>query len=343
MLQFVKFIGRLAPYYLAIAFPVFILLTLNSLLFLKPIDKSSKDKISFEITNESNKDQIAQILAERRIARSAFGIGFLLKKEEAKQGKELKLSPGEYELSPALTPKEISQNLWNLNKISRTLAIKAGENYKEVAQSISNSGIFPLDTILSAMTQRALLVKLKLSAGIPEGYFLPGSYSFTKPITPEELIETLVKRSDTKLNTEIPEFKARAKELKLDQYEVIILASLLEKETLNDSEQKNFSSLLHNRLILGMPLESIPALNYGINILKGSNAPLTEEDKSSSNPYNTFIKNKLPVTPICSPSLASIRAVLSPNETNFIYFRRNSNGTISYFANIKKFQENTPS
>lgn len=343
MLSFVKYIGRLAPYYLAITIPIFTLLVLNNLLFMRPMHKDAKDKISFELTAESKKEQIAQVLKNYGIVRSSFAIGFLIKKEEDAQGKELSLPAGEYELSPALRPKEIAQSIWNITKISRTLAIKAGENYKEVAHSISASNIFNLETVLNTMTQRALLVKLKLSAGIPEGYFLPGSYSFTKPITPEELIETLVKGSDSKLAAEIPEFKERSKDLKLDPYEVTTLASLLEEENLSEEEKKNFSSLLHNRLILGMPLESVPALNYGINVLKGVNIPLTDADKASANPYNTFIKNKLPVTPICSPSLESIKSILYPNETNYIYFKRNSDGTISYYKNIKEFQENAPS
>lgn len=309
------------------------------------MDKDSKENISFEIVKDSKKDEIAEILKREGLVRSAYALSFLIKREEAKKEKEgeLVLHPGEYELSPALSPREIVKKLWSIEKISRTFIIKAGDSYRDVAQSIARSGLFLADETLAAMTQRALLVKLRLSAGIPEGYFLPGTYTFSKPIEPEKVIESLIKSSNESILSKIPTILKRAEGLKLDLYQVLILASLIEKEGLNDKEKKNFSSLLHNRLALDMPMESVPALNYGINILTGNNNPLTDADRTKSNPYNTFIRPKLPATPICSASLESIRAALYPNDTTFIYFIRNSDGTFSYYSNKKNFQQKIPS
>lgn len=342
MTDIIKLIGRIAPYYLAISIPIFIILILNSLLFIRPIDKDSKEMISFEIENDSGKGEIASMLSQKGIVRSSTALAFLLKREESKRESELILHPGEYQLSPALSPKQLATGLFDLEKISRTFSIKAGDNYKEVAQSISKSGLFTAEEILNAMTQRALLIKLRLSAGIPEGYFLPGSYTFAKPVTAEEIVESIIKSSSASIKSKIPSINERASGMKLDMYQVLTIASLIEKEGLSEAEKKNFASLLLNRLALDMPMESVPALNYGINILRGTNNPLTESDRTNNNPYNTFIKAKLPATPICSSSIESIQAVLFPNNTNYIYFKRTPEGKLSYFTNIKNFQQNIP-
>ena len=91
MLGIIKSIGRIAPYYLAISIPIFIILLINSLLFLKPIDKDSKEKISFEIVEDSKKDQIATILKKNGLARSSFAISILIKREQTNRDEELVL------------------------------------------------------------------------------------------------------------------------------------------------------------------------------------------------------------------------------------------------------------
>ncbi len=342
MLRIIKLIGRIAPYYLAISIPIFLILLLSNLLFLRPIDRDSKERISFEITEESKKDVIANILKNQGLARSSYALSFMIKRTESQKEKELVLTPGEYELSPTLSPKQLAESLWDLQKISRTFAIKAGDSYIDVAKNIDSSGLFKTEEVLSAMSQRALLIKLRLSAGIPEGYFLPGSYTFTKPIKAEEVIESLIKSSQAEINKMIPTFESRVRDLKLDRYQVLTLASLLEKEGLGEDEKKNFASLLLNRLTLEMPLESLPSLNYGINVLRSTNNPLTDADKANPNPYNTFIRPRLPATPICTPTIASIRAVLYPSDSTYIYFKRDSKEGLTYYSNKINLQQDIP-
>lgn len=330
-------IGNIAPYYLAITIPIFIALVIINLIFLRPADVGSKDSITIEIPEETNLEKIADLLAEKSIVRSAFGTSYLLKKAEAKSGGTFKINPGEYELSPALSPKKIIEKLKEGDKIIRTFTIRTGQTYEEVANSIAESGLFEKPEILSAMTKRSLMIKLRLGAAHPEGYFLPGNYTFSRPITAEKVVESLILSSQGDLTTKIPEFTDRAKSLKLTNYDILILASLLEKTGFTDSEKTKISSVYHNRLALYMPLENEKALLYYKKSIP--NYTLQESDKLNPGPYNTYVKPSLPATPICNPSLESIRAALFPADTEFLYFFRDRKNELVFSLDEKTHKE----
>ena len=109
--------------------------------------------------------------------------------------------------------------------------------------------------------------------------------------------------------------------------ELLILASILEKETGNDSEKQLISSVFHNRLSKGMKLQADPTVLYGLTMGKDviARSPTKAEIKTSS-PYNTYIVKGLPIAPISNPSEASLFAAARPSKTDFLFFVSNGNG-----------------
>ena len=109
--------------------------------------------------------------------------------------------------------------------------------------------------------------------------------------------------------------------------ELLILASILEKETGNDSEKQLISSVFHNRLTKGMKLQADPTVLYGLTMGKDviARSPTKAEIKEK-NPYNTYIVKGLPVAPISNPSVASLFAAARPSKTDFLFFVSNGNG-----------------
>ena len=109
--------------------------------------------------------------------------------------------------------------------------------------------------------------------------------------------------------------------------ELLILASILEKETVNDSEKQLISSVFHNRLTKGMKLQADPTVLYGLTMGKDviARSPTKAEIKEKS-PYNTYIVKGLPIAPISNPSVASLFAAARPSKTDFLFFVSNGNG-----------------
>ena len=109
--------------------------------------------------------------------------------------------------------------------------------------------------------------------------------------------------------------------------ELLILASILEKETGNDSEKQLISSVFHNRLSKGMKLQADPTVLYGLTMGKDviARSPTKAEIKESS-PYNTYIVKGLPIAPISNPSESSLFAAARPSKTEFLFFVSNGNG-----------------
>ncbi len=109
--------------------------------------------------------------------------------------------------------------------------------------------------------------------------------------------------------------------------ELLILASILEKETVNDSEKQLISSVFHNRLSKGMKLQADPTVLYGMTMGKDviARSP-TKAEMKEKNPYNTYIVKGLPIAPISNPSVASLFAAARPSKTDFLFFVSNGNG-----------------
>jgi UPF0755 protein len=121
--------------------------------------------------------------------------------------------------------------------------------------------------------------------------------------------------------------RSRNTELKSPR-ELLILASILEKETVNDSEKQLISSVFHNRLAKGMKLQADPTVLYGLTMGKNiiARSPTKAEIKEK-NPYNTYIVKGLPIAPISNPSVASLFAAARPSKTDFLFFVSNGNGS----------------
>jgi len=109
----------------------------------------------------------------------------------------------------------------------------------------------------------------------------------------------------------------------LTRYEIINLASIVEAESKIDSERSLISSVYLNRLKRKMKLDADPTVIYGLG---GLERPLYKGDLKKDSPYNTYLHKGLPPTPINSPGLASIKAVLNPKDTDYLYFVADNNG-----------------
>lgn len=163
-----------------------------------------------------------------------------------------------------------------------------------------------------------------------EGYLFPDTYEFDASATGEDITKRMLLRF-SEIWTD--EYKNRAKELGMTMDEVVILASIIEREAGNEGEMGKVSSVFHNRLNIDMPLQSCATVQY---ILKERKSVLSVEDTKIDSPYNTYMYKGLPKGPIASPGKAAINAALYPETTDYLYFKVTSDGVTVFSKTLEE-------
>jgi uncharacterized YceG family protein len=160
-----------------------------------------------------------------------------------------------------------------------------------------------------------------------EGFLFPATYEFTRLTTSERLVRDQLEHFREQWRTVNLRY-ARSKNL--TPYDVLVIASMIEKETVVPSERRLVSAVIYNRLRERMPLGIDATLRYGRNV--PGTEPLKQSDIESDNPYNTRKLLGLPPTPISNPGLASLRAAARPAAVDYLYFVRKGESTRHFFT-----------
>lgn len=167
-----------------------------------------------------------------------------------------------------------------------------------------------------------------------EGYLYPDTYEFYRNSKPQDALGVFLRNAEKKITDAD---KERAEELGFSIYEVLTIASLIEKETGNSAQMSKVSSVIHNRLEAGMKLQLDAASQYVERYIK----PYISGDRDRfSADYNTYKCAALPAGPVCSPGRSAINAALYPAETDYLFFASGEDGTYYYAADYGTHLEN---
>lgn len=164
-----------------------------------------------------------------------------------------------------------------------------------------------------------------------EGFLYPETYAFEPDFTSQEVVEVMISQLMTRVEELIVETEDRT------FYETLTLASVVEKESLNETDRPNVASVFSNRLDIGMKLESDATVNYATG--KSERRP-TYEDIQISSPYNTYVNVGLPPGPINNPRIESIRHSLNPPQTEYYFFIHEIDGTAHFGRNFQEHSNN---
>lgn len=297
--------------------------------FIEPVNPSRKELSLIAVDPSMTFKQICQMLEEKGIVESSKSLIVLARLSD----KEVKITAGEYELSPSMTPKDIYKVLASGNVFKRSFAITDGESIWDIGDKIQEISLLPKEEFNSALTNPSLLVRAGIGAQSFEGYLFPGEYSFSRPITAKKIIWTMLEHGEQNWPKD---FSKRANEIGLSRHEVITLASIIQKTSVDPEEQTLISSVFHNRLVQGIKLQSDPTVIYGLKNFSGA---LTEEDINTPSPYNTYLNFGLPPGPICNPGVNAIRAALYPQETEYLFFGADGMGGFVFSTTLKEHTE----
>ena len=246
-------------------------------------------------------------------------------------GKKTKVKAGEYEFHTQMLPLEVLDALVKGQVKPHLVTIPEGYTLSQIAQLLEDLNLVEKKGFLQKASSPAFINALGLSqfAGPTlEGYLFPETYHLFREMDSEEVIQMMVYQFKKVFG---PDLVNRASELGISEKEVVILASIIEKETPLPEEKPLISAVFHNRLKRKIPLQSDPTVIYGI---KNFNGNLTKEHLMRPTPYNTYLIAGLPPTPICNPGKDSLLAAVRPAPVPYLYFVSKNDGSHFFSSDI---------
>ncbi len=279
---------------------------------------------SVEIPNGTPFNQVATMLEKEGVITGSRKFRWLA----WFQGIEKEIKAGDYTFRTGMRPSEVIDMLVEGRYTTITVTIPEGFTVLQIARIFQEKGLGREEVFLALSIDPQFIKSLQIKGNSLEGFLFPDTYQFRKGMGEDAILREMVGRfkqvySDT--------YRTRAKELGLNQTEVVTLASIIEKETSDPSERYVIGAVFHNRLKKGIPLQSDPTVIYGI---KNFNGNLTKEDLQTETPFNTYLIRGLPPQPIANPGEESIKAALYPSPDNYLYFVSKNNGTHHFSATL---------
>lgn len=242
-----------------------------------------------------------------------------------------KIKAGEYELTTSMMPMQVLNKLVRGQIKEYNITIPEGYNIRQIAELLDVYGFVKKDEFLKASMDEKIIAPLNIEGNSLEGYLFPDTYKFTKGITSVDIIRKMNERF-YKVYEEIKSKRVNIRD-DMPMKDVVILASIIEKETSKPEEMPLVSAVFHNRLKRGMKLESDPTVIYGI---KDFNGNITNKDIKSSTLYNTYRISGLPYGPISNPGKASLEAALNPANEGYLFFVSKNNGFHHFSKDLKE-------
>ncbi|HSA78030.1 MAG TPA: endolytic transglycosylase MltG [Nitrospirota bacterium] len=308
--------GRLIFSAFMLIFLIAISLTLAFAFFLvSPADKHGTEQIFVVKEGESLKEVAEQLERARLITSTNL---FVLWAKLTGRSRQVKT--GEYSLSAGMAPIKILEKISKGPVVLHTITIPEGFSMEQIADLLASKGLVQKQLFLRLAQNPKTLGAYGVKASTLEGYLFPDTYHFSRGLDPSTLIDTMVKRFWQMVGP----LRERADAIGMKLEDVVILASIVEKETGDSAERPAIASVFLNRLRQGMRLESDPTVIYGLKDFDGN---LRKHDLTRETPYNTYVIKGLTPGPIASPGLDAIKAVLYPAQTEYFYFVSKNDGS----------------
>lgn len=337
--------------------------------FLMPVDPENTQTVRFTIESGDSISEIGENLEKAQLLRNRTVFRYLVQF----LGVTDKISYGTFDLSPSMDVNAIIDELSSGSQnAERTITIIPGWTVEDIADYLYAEGAIQsreefLNLCRDAAPFAEMSYPIKLAQDMGtlsgrkyqlEGYLAPDTYRVFRNASAQQIVSTLVEQTNTvidevyyadtiqyEVDPETGEYREvvryRNDDLTLD--EIIILASMIEKEAANTEDYARVSAVFTNRMNAGMRLESDPTATYLLGVDK---LALSDEETSAVNNYNTYVIDGLPVGPICNPSAAAMEAALYPDveyvDEGYLYFcaKEPTSGELAFAKTLEEHEAN---
>ncbi|MFW6147791.1 MAG: endolytic transglycosylase MltG [Thermodesulfobacteriota bacterium] len=288
-----------------------------------PAGRDKQEEV-FLVEKGSGLRSIAAQLEERGLIKSKY----LFMLWAYMKGCARDIQAGEYSFNQSLAPVQILGLLTSGKVKTYSFTIPEGLTSKEIADLLEERDLVNKRDFISLISDKDLVASYHVDGPSLEGYLFPDTYVIRKDMEPHDLIGLMVNRFWEVFNSLIEEKKPE-----MPVRDIVILASIVEKETGLAEERPLIAAVFLNRLKKKMRLESDPTVIYGLENFQGN---LTRKNLQASTPYNTYVQHGLPPGPIANSGREALKAVINPAETDYLYFVSKNDGSHHFSATLKE-------
>jgi len=262
-----------------------------------PLNPGSNETINFTVQKGWGDDEIATNLKQLGIIRSRY----FFKLYTVLTLKHSQLQAGQYSFSPRMSIYQVASAMAQGQVIRDKIVILEGWDIKDIGKYLESKGLCSQSYFIS------------LAKG-DEGYLFPDTYEIAKGETCEDILNLMLANFEKKLT---PAMRAEIQKQKKSIFDIVTMASMIEKEVRTLDDKKIVSGILWKRIAIGMPLQLDSTINY---ITGRSDVSVAIKDTKIDSFYNTYKYYGLPKGPISNPGIDSITAAIYPTKTNYLYY-----------------------
>ena len=243
-------------------------------------------------------------------------------------GQARQIKAGSYEITPGTTPRRLLDMVVRGDQTLKSITLVEGWTFNQVRAALQKAELLTPDSI--GLQPEIIMEKLGKPGIHPEGRFFPDTYSYAKGSSDLAVLKRAAKAMDKRLDVA---WALRSVDTPLKSPdEVLILASIVEKETGKPTDRTQIAGVFTNRLRINMRLQTDPTVIYGLGDAFDGN--LRKRDLLADTPYNTYTRGGLPPTPIAMPGKAALLAAVQPAPTKALYFVARGDGTSQFSATL---------
>ena len=310
-----------------------------------PQNPSSEKEVIFNIEKGQGSKEIAFNLKKEGLIKSTI----LFRIYAFNRGAAGNLQAGAYSLSPTMNVPQIIEKLAKGEVIKEKIIIIEGWNLRDIGWYFEGRGMFQAEELFELVgfpmidyskttdlpqpkdfSQEFEFLRDKPQNLGLEGYLFPDTYEMAKEATLEEIVKKMLNNFDKKFT---PELREKVETQGKSIFEIITMASLIEKEVQTYEDKKLISGILWKRLKIGMPLQVDATITY---ITGKKTTKVSIEETQIDSPYNTYKCRGLPLGPICNPGLESITAALYPEDSDYWYYLSTPDGETIFSKTLEE-------
>lgn len=269
-----------------------------------------KQPVTFEIERGDSFASVVDSLAEQGLLTHPHW----LKIAARLTGADSRMNAGEYLLEPGLTPRELLRKFSLGRTRQHSVTLVEGWTFRDIRRALEREQ--PLRQTLAGRSDAEIMAMLGEKGRSPEGLFFPDTYVYGKSNSDRDILRQAHKRMQTEVTAA---WHSRAPDIPIkSDYEALVLASIIEKETASADERRRIAGVFSERLKIGMRLQTDPTVIYGLGPSFDGN--LRRVDLERDTPYNTYTRSGLPPTPIAMPGREALQAAVHPDMRGELYF-----------------------